>query len=97
MVVGELSKDGTDLDVNPTKAKQLTNVRAAGKDETIRLTPVKPWSLEAVIAYINPDEAIEVTPSQIRLRKQILDPTRRKQNSRKRISDINARGKRVAL
>ncbi|KAJ1859504.1 hypothetical protein GGH12_000459 [Coemansia sp. RSA 1822] len=89
MVVGELSKDGTDLDVNPTKAKQLTNVRAAGKDETIRLTPVKPWSLEAVIAYINPDEAIEVTPSQIRLRKQILDPTRRKQNSRKRISDIS--------
>ncbi|KAJ2704710.1 hypothetical protein H4R19_005207, partial [Coemansia spiralis] len=89
MVVGELSKDGSDLEVNPTKAKQLSNMRAAGKDEAIRLTPVKPWSLEEVIAYVNPDEAIEVTPTQIRLRKQILDPTKRKQQSRKQISDID--------
>ncbi|KAJ2791808.1 hypothetical protein H4R21_006259 [Coemansia helicoidea] len=89
MVVGELSKDGSDLEVNPTKAKQLTNIRAAGKDDAIRLVPVKPWSLEEVIAYVNPDEAIEVTPTQIRLRKQILDPTRRKQQSRKRVSDID--------
>ncbi|KAI8324101.1 GTP-binding protein [Martensiomyces pterosporus] len=88
MVVGELSKDGVDLDVNPTKAKQLTNIRAAGKDEAIRLTPVRPWSLEEVIAYINPDEAIEVTPTQIRLRKQITDPVKRKQLSRKRVGDI---------
>ncbi|KAJ2779452.1 hypothetical protein H4R18_004003 [Coemansia javaensis] len=87
MVVGELSKDGSDLEVNPTKAKQLTNIRAAGKDDAIRLTPVKPWSLEEVIAYVNPDEAIEVTPTQIRLRKQVLDPAKRKQQSRKRISD----------
>ncbi|KAJ1895615.1 hypothetical protein LPJ66_004482 [Kickxella alabastrina] len=89
MVVGELSKDGTDLEVNPTKAKQLTNIRAAGKDEAIRLTPVKSWTLEEAIAYINPDEAIEVTPTQIRLRKQIMDPTKRKQLSRKRVSDID--------
>ncbi|KAJ2492008.1 hypothetical protein IWW37_001861 [Coemansia sp. RSA 2050] len=89
MVVGELSKDGNDLDVNPTKAKQLTNIRAAGKDETIRLTPVKPWTLEEIIAYVNPDEAIEVTPTQIRLRKQILDSTKRKQLSRRRVSDID--------
>ncbi|ORX72148.1 hypothetical protein DL89DRAFT_265783 [Linderina pennispora] len=89
MVVGELSKDGADLDVNPTKAKQLTNIRAAGKDETVRLTPVKPWTLEEVIAYVNPDEAIEVTPTQVRLRKQILDPIKRKQLSRKRVSDID--------
>ncbi|KAJ2388666.1 hypothetical protein GGI05_003720 [Coemansia sp. RSA 2603] len=89
MVVGELSKDGSDLEVNPTKAKQLTNIRAAGKDDAIRLTPVKPWSLEEVIAYINPDEAIEVTPTQIRLRKQIMDPTKRKQLSRKRVNDID--------
>ncbi|KAJ1817891.1 hypothetical protein LPJ60_004606 [Coemansia sp. RSA 2675] len=89
MVVGELSKDGNDLDVNPTKAKQLTNIRAAGKDETIRLTPVKPWTLEEVIAYVNPDEAIEVTPTQIRLRKQILDSTKRKQLSRRRVSDVD--------
>ncbi|KAJ2229117.1 hypothetical protein H4R99_004053 [Coemansia sp. RSA 1722] len=89
MVVGELSKDGTDLEVNPTKAKQLTNIRAAGKDDAIRLTPVRPWSLEEAIAYINPDEAIEVTPTQIRLRKQIMDPVKRKQLSRKRVSDID--------
>ncbi|KAJ1812274.1 hypothetical protein LPJ75_003729 [Coemansia sp. RSA 2598] len=89
MVVGELSKDGADLEVNPTKAKQLTNIRAAGKDDAIRLTPVRPWSLEEAIAYINPDEAIEVTPTQIRLRKQITDPVKRKQLSRKRVSDID--------
>ncbi|KAJ2610591.1 hypothetical protein EV177_003897 [Coemansia sp. RSA 1804] len=87
MVVGELSKDGGDLEVNPAKAKQLTNIRAAGKDDTIRLVPVAPWSLEEAIAYINPDEAIEVTPSTIRLRKQILDANKRKQNSRKRAPD----------
>ncbi|KAI9505052.1 GTP-binding protein TypA/BipA [Coemansia spiralis] len=89
MVVGELTKDGSDLEVNPTKAKQLTNIRAAGKDEAIRLTPVKPWSLEEAIAYINPDEAIEVTPTQVRLRKQTLDSNRRKQQSRKRTSDFD--------
>ncbi|KAJ2000193.1 hypothetical protein GGI04_004245 [Coemansia thaxteri] len=89
MVVGELSKDGNDLEVNPTKAKQLTNIRAAGKDDAIRLTPVKPWTLEEVIAYVDPDEAIEVTPTQIRLRKQVLDPTKRKQLSRRRVSDID--------
>ncbi|KAJ2456337.1 hypothetical protein EV183_000265 [Coemansia sp. RSA 2336] len=89
MIVGELSKDGNDLEVNPTKAKQLTNIRAAGKDETIRLTPVKPWALEEIIAYVNPDEAIEITPSQIRLRKQILDPLKRKQFSRKRVGDAD--------
>ncbi|KAJ1668272.1 hypothetical protein EV178_000617 [Coemansia sp. RSA 1646] len=89
MIVGELSKDGNDLEVNPAKAKQLTNIRAAGKDETIRLAPVKPWTLEEAIAYINPDEAIEVTPTQVRLRKQILDANKRKQLSRKRVSDID--------
>ncbi|KAJ1828493.1 hypothetical protein LPJ70_001737, partial [Coemansia sp. RSA 2708] len=47
-----------------------------------------PWALEEAIAYVNPDEAIEVTPTQVRLRKQILDPLRRKQFSRKRVSDI---------
>ncbi|KAJ2395941.1 hypothetical protein GGI23_004107, partial [Coemansia sp. RSA 2559] len=89
MIVGEISKDGNDLEVNPAKAKQLTNIRAAGKDEAIRLVPVKPWTLEEAIAYINPDEAIEVTPTKIRLRKQILDANKRKQLSRKRVSDID--------
>ncbi|PIA19499.1 GTP-binding protein, TypA [Coemansia reversa NRRL 1564] len=89
MIVGELSKDGSDLEVNPTKAKQLTNIRAAGKDEAIRLTPVKPWALEEAIAYVNPDEAIEVTPTQVRLRKRILDPQSRKRSSRKQVSDID--------
>ncbi|KAJ2855203.1 hypothetical protein GGI22_004220, partial [Coemansia erecta] len=84
-----ISKDGNDLEVNPAKAKQLTNIRAAGKDEAIRLVPVKPWTLEEAIAYINPDEAIEVTPTKIRLRKQILDANKRKQLSRKRVSDID--------
>ncbi|KAJ1896421.1 hypothetical protein LPJ81_004749 [Coemansia sp. IMI 209127] len=89
MIVGEISKDGNDLEVNPAKAKQLTNIRAAGKDDAIRLVPVKPWTLEEAIAYINPDEAIEVTPTKVRLRKQILDANKRKQLSRKRVSDID--------
>ncbi|KAJ1977777.1 hypothetical protein H4R34_003451 [Dimargaris verticillata] len=79
MIVGEYNRDGADLEVNPTKAKQLTNHRAAGKDDAVRLTPVKPLVLEDVIAYVNQDEAIEVTPKSIRLRKAVLDPNRRKQ------------------
>jgi GTP-binding protein len=56
----------------------MTNIRAAGKDDQIKLTPVKPMSLEQVISFINPDEMIEVTPSTIRIRKQILDSSKRK-------------------
>ena len=77
MIIGENSKPD-DLDVNPMKAKQLTNVRASGKDEAIRLTPPRRLTLEQAIAYIESDELVEVTPKSIRLRKQMLNPTFRK-------------------
>ena len=68
MIVGENAKPD-DLDVNPLKAKQLTNIRASGKDEAVRLTPPKRLTLEQAIAYIDDDELVEVTPKSIRLRK----------------------------
>jgi GTP-binding protein len=77
MIIGENSR-GDDLDVNPMKAKQLTNVRASGKDEAIRLTPPRRMTLEQAIAYIEDDELVEVTPKSIRLRKQVLNPSFRK-------------------
>jgi GTP-binding protein len=77
MIIGENSR-GDDLDVNPMKAKQLTNVRASGKDEAIRLTPPRRPTLEQAIAYIEDDELVEVTPKAIRLRKQVLNPSFRK-------------------
>ncbi|HAE51192.1 MAG TPA: translational GTPase TypA, partial [Tistrella mobilis] len=64
------------------KAKQLTNIRSAGKDDAIRLTPPKIMSLEEAIAYIDEDELIEVTPKSIRLRKRFLDPNDRKKAAR---------------
>jgi GTP-binding protein len=77
MIIGENSR-GDDLDVNPMKAKQLTNVRASGKDEAVRLTPPRRPTLEQAIAYIDEDELVEVTPKSIRLRKQVLNPSFRK-------------------
>ena len=77
MIIGENARQD-DLDVNPMKAKQLTNVRASGKDESIRLTPPRRMTLEQAIAYIEDDELVEVTPKNIRLRKQILNPSFRK-------------------
>ncbi|HEX8568553.1 MAG TPA: translational GTPase TypA [Caulobacteraceae bacterium] len=77
MIIGENSRSD-DLDVNPMKAKQLTNVRASGKDEAVRLTPPKRLTLEQAIAYIEDDELVEVTPKNIRLRKQTLNPSFRK-------------------
>ncbi|MFN7535013.1 MAG: translational GTPase TypA, partial [Brevundimonas sp.] len=73
MIIGENSR-ADDLDVNPMKAKQLTNVRASGKDEAVRLTPPRRMTLEQAIAYIEDDELVEVTPKSIRLRKQVLNP-----------------------
>ena len=81
MIIGENSR-ADDLDVNPMKAKQLTNVRAAGKDEAIRLTPPRRLTLEQAIAYIEEDELVEVTPKAIRLRKQVLNPSFRKRRVR---------------
>ncbi|WP_404336499.1 translational GTPase TypA [Sphingomonas sp. MMS12-HWE2-04] len=82
MIVGENAKTD-DLEVNPMKAKQLTNFRASGgKDDAVRLTPPKKMTLEQAIAYIDDDEMVEVTPSKIRLRKRHLDPHERKKASR---------------
>ncbi|MCB1351850.1 MAG: translational GTPase TypA [Rhodobacteraceae bacterium] len=82
MILGEHSRDN-DLEVNPLKGKKLTNVRAAGKDEAVVLTPPTRLSLEQAIAYIEDDELVEVTPKAIRLRKRHLDPHERKRNARK--------------
>ncbi len=77
MVIGEHSRDN-DLEVNPLKGKKLTNVRASGSDDAVRLTPHIQFSLEEAIAYIDDDELVEVTPNAIRLRKRFLDPHERK-------------------
>ena len=81
MIVGENAKQ-EDLEVNPLKSKQLTNFRASGKDEALRLTPPLRLSLEQAIAYVDEDELVEVTPRSIRLRKRFLDPHERKKASR---------------
>src|SRR6201996_1746388 len=81
MIIGENSR-WDDMDVNPLKAKQLTNIRSAGKDEAIRLTPPRRPTLEQAIAYIDDDELVEVTPKAIRLRKQVLNPSFRKRKVR---------------
>jgi len=81
MIIGEHAKEN-DLEVNPLKSKQLTNFRAAGKDENIRLTPPRKLTLEQAIAYIADDELVEVTPKVIRLRKRFLDPHERKRHAR---------------
>ncbi|MDZ4140282.1 MAG: translational GTPase TypA [Erythrobacter sp.] len=83
MIIGENAKPD-DLEVNPMKAKQLSNVRSSGKDEAIRLTPPRRMSLEQSIAYIDDDEMVEVTPQSIRLRKAILDPNERKKARRRK-------------
>jgi len=81
MIIGENSR-GEDLDVNPLKGKKLTNVRASGKDESIRLTPPRRLTLEQAMAWIEDDELVEVTPVAIRLRKAHLDPNERKKAAR---------------
>jgi GTP-binding protein len=77
MIIGEHTRDN-DLEVNVIKGKQLTNIRAAGKDEAVRLTPPIRMTLEKAIAYIADDELVEVTPKSVRLRKRELDPNARK-------------------
>ncbi len=81
MIVGEHSR-GNDLEVNVLKGKQLTNMRASGKDEAVKLTTPKKMSLEQALSYIADDEYVEVTPKSIRLRKIMLDPNDRKRASR---------------
>ncbi len=83
MVIGEHSREN-DLEVNPLKGKKLTNIRASGSDEAVRLTPPVIMSLEQAIAYIDDDELVEVTPRAIRLRKRHLDPHERKRQAKAR-------------
>lgn len=82
MIIGEHSRDN-DLEVNPTKTKKLTNIRASGVDETIRLTPPKRINLEEAIGYVGEDELIEVTPKAIRLRKAELASGMRRRATRR--------------
>lgn len=82
MIIGQHSRDN-DLSVNPLKAKALTNFRAAGKEDAIKLTPPLVMTLEQAIAYIDDDELVEVTPKNIRLRKRYLDENERKRMEKK--------------
>jgi len=77
MIIGQNAKDN-DLDVNPLKSKQLTNIRTTSKDEAVKLTPIVPMTLEQAMAYIEDDELVEVTPQSIRIRKRMLKPHLRK-------------------
>ena len=81
MIIGEHTREN-DLEVNVLKGKKLTNIRAAGKDEAVRLTPPIRMTLEKALAYIEDDELVEVTPKSIRLRKTRLDPNERKRAER---------------
>jgi GTP-binding protein len=78
MIVGEHNRDN-DIDVNPTKEKKLSNMRAAGKDENIILTPVRPMSLERALHFVREDEMVEITPRYLRLRKMELSAQKRHQ------------------
>ena len=81
MIIGEHSR-GNDLDVNPLKGKQLTNIRSSGKDDAVDLTTPIEMGLDKAIAYIKEDELVEVTPQSIRLRKRHLDIHERKRQGR---------------
>jgi GTP-binding protein len=81
MIIGQHAKDN-DLDVNPCKGKKLTNVRASGSDDALKLSPPRILTLEQALEFIDEDELVEVTPTSIRLRKKELDPTRRKRTVR---------------
>ncbi|HEX5773115.1 MAG TPA: translational GTPase TypA [Geomobilimonas sp.] len=81
MIIGQHAKDN-DLDVNPCKGKKLTNVRASGSDDAIKLTPPRNLTLEQALEFIDDDELVEVTPKSIRLRKKELDPNKRKRSSK---------------
>ena len=81
MIIGQHAKDN-DLDVNPCKGKKLTNVRASGSDDAIKLTPPRNLTLEQALEFIDDDELVEVTPKSIRLRKKELDPNKRKRSNK---------------
>lgn len=76
-IIGECSRD-TDLDVNPVRGKQLTNIRTQAKDENVRLSPPRKFFLEQALSYVGDDEKIEVTPQFVKMRKKVLDPNKRR-------------------
>lgn len=83
MVVGNVTK-GNDMAVNPIKGKQLTNMRSAGTDDAIKLTPAWEVSIERGLEVMNEDEYLEITPSSVRLRKQLLNESERNRLGRKK-------------
>lgn len=83
MIIGANAKPG-DIEVNPIKGKQLTNMRAAGKDDAVALIPPVQMSLEQALSYIEDDELVEVTPKNIRLRKKLLDSNERRKFERRK-------------
>jgi GTP-binding protein len=87
MIVGIHTRDN-DLEVNVLKGKKLTNIRAAGKDEAVRLTPPIKMTLERALSWIQDDELVEVTPKSIRLRKLYLDPNDRKRFEKQRAASV---------
>ena len=90
MVIGESSRGGVDMEVNPVRAKELTNMRTQAKDEKVQLPPATKLSLEELIGYMGEDEQIEVTPKNIRLRKQELDSGARERAARNKAKAIRS-------
>jgi GTP-binding protein len=86
MVVGEHNRDN-DLDVNIVREKKLTNIRAAGRDENIILSPPRAMSLEQALAWIDTDELVEITPKNMRVRKRVLAANKRPRPSKKDETD----------
>lgn len=82
MVIGEYVLEDQDMEMNPTKAKHLTNIRTKGSEEQIKLQPPRIFSLEEAVTYIREDELVEVTPKWIRIRKRVLDSNERKKIKR---------------
>jgi GTP-binding protein len=76
MIVGEHNR-GEDIGVNPSKEKKLSNMRAAGKDDNVILSPIRPITLEQAISFIREDELVEVTPRSVRMRKTVLSAQKR--------------------
>jgi GTP-binding protein len=89
--VGENAR-AEDLDVNATKEKKLTNMRSANADELVRLIPPRPMSLEQALEFIREDECIEVTPKSVRLRKVVLEASRRQSSQSKKARALAAAG-----
>ena len=81
MIIGENSREN-DLELNVLKGKKLTNVRASGSDEAVKLTPPIKMSLEDMMSFIKDDELLEITPQSLRLRKKFLNSVERKRNSK---------------